>query len=107
MIGTFVQKLDLDYHEFIDVLKGDLVDDLFDVDAMRKLKRPSQQLSDDKLKKAEKRVEDVVDFAEELVSEGAIGDYVLVVNYTDQLGDVFSMILVIRICRPIMISRSC
>ncbi|EFB63265.1 hypothetical protein HMPREF9209_0746 [Lactobacillus gasseri 224-1] len=107
LIGTFVQKLDLDYHEFIDVLKGDLVDDLFDVDAMRKLKRPSQQLSDDKLKKAEKRVEDVVDFAEELVSEGAIGDYVLVVNYTDQLGDVFSMILVIRICRPIMISRSC
>lgn len=89
LIGTFVQKLDLDYHEFIDVLKGDLEDDLFDVDAMRKLKRPSQKLSEDKFKKAEKRVEDVVDFAEELVSEGAIGDYVLVVNYTDQLGDVF------------------
>lgn len=24
LIGTFVQKLDLDYHEFIDVLKGRL-----------------------------------------------------------------------------------
>lgn len=107
MIGTFVQKLDLDYHEFIDVLKGDLEDDLFNVDAMRKLKRPSQKLSEDKFKKAEKRVEDVVDFAEELVSEGAIGDYVLVVNYTDQLGDVFSMILAIKICRLIMIFKSC
>ena len=53
LIGTFVQKLDLDYHEFIDVLKGDLEDDLFDVDAMRKLKRPSQKLSEDKFKKAE------------------------------------------------------
>lgn len=54
LIGTFVQKLDLDYHEFIDVLKGDLEDDLFNVDAMRKLKRPSQKLSEDKFKEAEK-----------------------------------------------------
>lgn len=89
LIGTFVQKLDLDYREFIDVLKGDLEDDLFNVHAMKKLKRPSQQISDDKLKQVEKRVEDVIDFAEELVSEGSIGDYVLVVNYTDKLGDVF------------------
>lgn len=89
LIGTFVQTLDLDYHEFIDVLKGDLEDDLFNVKAMKKLKRPSQKLSDDKFKRAEKRIEDVVDFAEKLVSEGSIGDYVLVVNYDEEVGDVF------------------
>lgn len=89
LIGTFVQKLDLDYYEFIDVLKGDLESDLFNVHAMRKLKRPSQEISDDKLKELETRVEDIIDLAEELASEEEIGDYVLVVNYTDQLGDVF------------------
>ena len=89
LIGTFVQTLDLDYREFIDVLKGDLENDLFNVNAMKKLKRPSQKLSDDKFRRAEKQVEDVVDFAEKLVSEGSIGDYVLVVNYNQEIGDVF------------------
>lgn len=89
LIGTFVQRLDLDYYEFIDVLKGDLENDLFNVHAMKKLKRPSQKITDDKLEQLENRVEDIVDLAEKLASEGAIGDYVLVVNYTDQLGDVF------------------
>lgn len=89
LIGTFVQTLDLDYQEFIDVLKGDLENDLFNVNAMKKLKRPSQKLSDDKFRRAEKQVEDVVDFAEKLVSEGSIGDYVLVVNYNQEIGDVF------------------
>ena len=89
LIGTFVQRLDLDYYEFIDVLKGDLESDLFNVHAMRKLKRPKQEISDSKLKQLEGRVEDVIDLAEKLASEGAIGDYVLVVNYSDQLGDVF------------------
>ncbi|MDE7050075.1 MAG: hypothetical protein K2O75_04310 [Lactobacillus sp.] len=89
LIGTFVQTLDLDYQEFIDVLKGDLEDDLFDVKAMKKLKRPSQKLSEDKFERAEKQVENVVDFAEKLVSEGSIGDYVLVVNYNEEIGDVF------------------
>ena len=56
---------------------------------MRKLKRPSQEITDDKLKQLETRVEDIIDLAEELASEEEIGDYVLVVNYTDQLGDVF------------------
>ncbi|WP_282806329.1 hypothetical protein [Lactobacillus isalae] len=89
LIGTFVQTLDLDYREFIDVLKGDLENDLFNVNAMKKLKRPNQKLSDDKFERAEKQVEDVVDFAEKLVSEGSIGDYVLVVNYNQEIGDVF------------------
>lgn len=89
LIGTFVQRLDLDYYEFIDVLKDDLENDLFNVHAMKKLKRPSQKITDDKLEQLENRVEDIVDLAEKLASEGAIGDYVLVVNYTDQLGDVF------------------
>lgn len=89
LIGTFVQTLDLDYREFIDVLKGDLENDLFNVNAMKKLKRPNQKLSDDKFRRAEKQVEDVVDFAEKLVSEGSIGDYVLVVNYNQEIGDVF------------------
>ena len=43
LIGTFVQRLDLDYYEFIDVLKGDLESDLFNVHAMRKLKRPRSE----------------------------------------------------------------
>lgn len=56
---------------------------------MRKLKRPNQEISDNKLKQLETRVEDIVDLAEELASEKEIGDYVIVVNYTAQLGDVF------------------
>ena len=74
LIGTFVQRLDLDYYEFIDVLKGDLESDLFKVHAMRKLKRPSQEITDDKLKQLETRVEDIIDLAEELASEEEIGD---------------------------------
>ena len=89
LIASFVQRLDLDYQEFIDVLKGDLEDELFNVKAMRKIKRPRHDLPEEKLSKAEQRVGEIVDFAEDLVKEGAIGDYVLVANYTDKLGEVY------------------
>lgn len=89
LIASFVQRLDLDYQEFIDVLKGDLEDELFNVKAMRKIKRPRHDLPEEKLSKAEQRVGEIVDFAEDLVKEGAIGDYVLVANYTNKLGEVY------------------
>lgn len=90
MIATFVQQLDIDYYEFINVLRGDLEADLHQVRAMKKLKRPHQEVSTEKLARQEKQVEDIVDLAEELAGQDAIGDYTLIVNYTDTLGDVFS-----------------